>query len=149
MLNLITLKGRAEVLRGALEQLWKDSSFDHDIADTTFKELNSRTPYVIHFLTAGHTHLERALPLGPRRFYFNSGTWVRLIKLTADILRSEARFRPAYDAIENGTMASLDKAGLVLFADRRRVLGGRSGNARPASSASSAGNWNPYPEPTL
>jgi len=58
---------------------------------------------------------ERALPLGPRRCYFNSGTWARLIQLAPAVLGSATAFQPVYEAMEKGQMSDLDAVpGLVL-----------------------------------
>jgi UDP-2,3-diacylglucosamine pyrophosphatase LpxH len=109
--NLITLKGRDEVLREALEKLGKDKSFDLKNADRTYRALNSFVGPDIDFLIAGHTHLERALPLGgPDRYYYNSGTWARLLRLGADVLGDKAKFAAFYNAVEGtGGMEALDQ----------------------------------------
>ncbi len=109
--DLITRKGEDEVLRQALERLGSDTGFDLKQADDTYRALNDKVPEDVEFLAAGHTHLERALPLrGGRRFYYNSGTWVRLLRLTADVLGDAGKFRPFYDAIAQGSMKALDGA---------------------------------------
>jgi UDP-2,3-diacylglucosamine pyrophosphatase LpxH len=110
IMDIFHRKGRAEVLREALERVRQDTSFDIHEPDATFKALRDRIPPGIPFLTAGHTHLERALKLGTNRYYFNSGTWVRLIELRPEVLGSDAAFKPVYDAIEQGSMADLDAA---------------------------------------
>ena len=70
----------------------------------------------IDFVIAGHTHLERALRRRKGRgWYFNSGTWVRLIRLEKDVLKDKDRFRAVFGAFQAGSMATLDGfAGLVL-----------------------------------
>jgi hypothetical protein len=108
VLDILRRKSRSEVLREALEQVRKDTSFDRSVRDDTFKWLNKRIPRSIQFLVSGHTHLERALPCGRRNYYFNSGTWARLIGLTPEMLGSEPAFGPVYQAIERGGMADLD-----------------------------------------
>jgi hypothetical protein len=122
--NLVLRKGRSEVLREALERLREDKSFDLRTADDTYRELGDQAPGDADFLTAGHTHLERALPLdGARRFYFNSGTWVRLIQMTEAVLASKDKFRPVYEAFteKEKKMAALD--GLSdLIVHRRTVI---------------------------
>jgi UDP-2,3-diacylglucosamine pyrophosphatase LpxH len=99
--NLFKRKGRSEVLREALEGLGKDQNFELKLADATYLALNQRATPEVDFLISGHTHLERALPLsGQNRFYYNSGTWARLIRLTPEILGDSGRFKSFYDAIE-------------------------------------------------
>jgi UDP-2,3-diacylglucosamine pyrophosphatase LpxH len=110
MRNLISRKGSSEVLREALERLGKDLRFDLKLADETYLALDQRVGPEVDFLISGHTHLERALPLnGLNRYYYNSGTWARLIQLTRDILGDQRRFASFYTAIK-GTdgMAALD-----------------------------------------
>ena len=67
-------------------------------------------------MVAGHTHLARALPRKRGQgFYFNSGTWIRLIRLTDAMLASDDAFKPVYEAFKAKTMSALDEAeGLVL-----------------------------------
>ena len=41
----------------------------------------------VDFVVAGHTHLARSLPRKKGEgFYFNSGTWIRLIRLTDPVI---------------------------------------------------------------
>jgi UDP-2,3-diacylglucosamine pyrophosphatase LpxH len=114
--NVVLFRGRDEVLRQALEDLGKDRSFDLLAPDDTSRALGEQVPGSPDFVTAGHTHLERALPLdGGARFYFNSGTWVRLIQLTREVLASRDAFQPVYTALAAGKMKALDdREGLVL-----------------------------------
>lgn len=106
----ITGGSTSEVLRNFLDGLKKDQSFQLKHADETYE----RTDEIVHpnvdFVITGHTHQERAL----RRkqgggFYYNSGTWVRLIQLSDNVLNSEAQFEKVFAAFEQGTMAALDK----------------------------------------
>jgi UDP-2,3-diacylglucosamine pyrophosphatase LpxH len=107
--NLIARKGEDEVLREALERLKADASFDLTRADDAYRALDAQVPDDIDFLVTGHTHLARALPLrGEGRFYFNSGAWVRLIRLIDAQLSDKAAFQPVYAAIKQGRMVTLD-----------------------------------------
>ena len=109
----------SEVLREALEQVRKDRSFDHGAADGTFDLLDQRVGPDVHFILAGHTHLERALARGKGRgWYFNSGTWARLIKLEKDVLSEKDKFADVYTALTAGTIAALEK----FVVDRRTVI---------------------------
>jgi len=106
-----------ESLRDALSKWLKgDKTFAIDTEDETFRRLDDVTDPSVHYLVAGHTHLSRAL--GRRRgagFYFNSGTWIRLIRLTEAMLGDEAAFEQVFKAFAAGTMAALDEAkGLIL-----------------------------------
>ena len=109
--NWVTGKTPAEVLREALEGLKKDQSFDPKQPEDTLKQLDKLISDDIPFITAGHTHLERALirPSG-RGYYFNSGTWVRLMRLTPDVLDSPAVFEEVFKTIKRGTLESLENS---------------------------------------
>ena len=117
--NYINGDERSEVLREALENLRKDRSFDPAYEDETFNSLDSKIGGEIDFLIAGHTHLERALKRKRERgWYFNSGTWIRLIKLEEEVLNDRGKFNKVFKAFEAGTMDALDShPGLV-----RRIL---------------------------
>jgi len=104
-----------EVLRTALDALKKDRSFDVKTEDATFRDLDKWIGAEIDIVIAGHTHLERALIRGRGDgYYYNSGTWVRLIQITPEALGSAATFEPVYQALKAGTLTALDAApGLV------------------------------------
>jgi UDP-2,3-diacylglucosamine pyrophosphatase LpxH len=110
-----------ETLRRALDDLQKDRSFDWSLEDDTFHQLDDTITSNVDFILAGHTHLERALPRRKRNgFYFNSGTWARLIRLEPHVLADQAEFNKAYGVMAAGTMDALDQLpGLVL---RRRTV---------------------------
>ena len=112
---------RSEVLRSALDQLEKDRSFDPKKPDETFALLDAQVGPDIDFLLSGHTHLERALPRtnGPG-FYFNSGTWVRLMKLGQDVLKDPVKFGDVFKVLNAGTMQALDDAPGLVF--RRNTM---------------------------
>jgi UDP-2,3-diacylglucosamine pyrophosphatase LpxH len=114
--NVVLFRGKEEVLRESLEGLMKDKSFDLGAPDDTFRDMTAQAPGDPDFLTAGHTHLARALSVeGTGRYYLNSGTWVRLIQLTSDMLATKEAFQPVYDALAAGNMKGLDEQdGLVL-----------------------------------
>ncbi|HEV2131406.1 MAG TPA: hypothetical protein VGR27_09910, partial [Longimicrobiaceae bacterium] len=102
-------QSRPEVLREALQELGKDRSFDPTLEDETFRGLDKEVGEGVDFLLTGHTHLARAMPRKQARgYYFNSGTWVRLIQLTREMLEDRARFAEVFKAFEGGTMQALD-----------------------------------------
>jgi hypothetical protein len=105
-----------EILRNALDDLQKDRSFDWRTKDETFEKLDEAVASGVDFILTGHTHLERALPRSKRGgYYFNSGTWVRLIRLEADVLTDQEKFNKVYGTLAAGSMAALDQfPGLVL-----------------------------------
>ncbi|NJL29192.1 MAG: hypothetical protein HC897_15570 [Thermoanaerobaculia bacterium] len=104
-------KRKPELLRKALGALLgDDQTFALGNADDQFKALDAKVGAEVDFLLTGHTHLARALR---RRhagtYYFNSGTWVRLMQLSPAALATEAGFRGVYDALEgSGTLDALD-----------------------------------------
>jgi hypothetical protein len=120
--KLMRGKPTHEVLADALEQLDKDRSFDFSAEDDTFKQLDSWVGAEIDFIVAGHTHLERALRRrSANGYYFNSGTWARLIRLESDVRDNRDRFKAVFDAFKGGSMAVLDaQPGLVL--NRRTIV---------------------------
>jgi hypothetical protein len=64
----------------------------------------------LDFITAGHTHLHRAIPRGNGRgYYYNTGTWVRLIQLRKNVLSSQKKFEEVYESLSAGSMKALDK----------------------------------------
>ncbi len=102
---------KVEKLRLAFQKnLKEDQTFEITHQDQTFKEMDELAGPVVHFLITGHTHLERAIARStPGCFYYNSGTWIRLIQLTDDILGNAHEFARAYKAFESGSMETLDQ----------------------------------------
>ena len=109
VMKLVRGEDTSEVLREALEDLHKDRSFDPGEEDNTFQMLDEQIGDGFDFLIAGHTHLARAL-VRKQRFgwYFNSGTWARLIKLEDKVLRSASEFKKVFETFKKGTIDSLD-----------------------------------------
>jgi hypothetical protein len=104
-----------EALRQALQE-WMagDDTFGLTTQDETFRELDKRVGSGIDFLIAGHTHLPRAIRRKPG-FYYNSGTWIRLIYLTEKLTATSEAFEPVYRALTAGSMDALDRTpGLIL-----------------------------------
>ena len=104
-------------LREALQSwLGDDRTFETNFADDTFRRLDADVGREVAFVVAGHTHLQRALPRSSRvGAYFNSGTWIRLIKLSSAHLQHAASFDPVFLALKAGTMQALDQLeGLVV-----------------------------------
>ncbi|OYW21767.1 MAG: hypothetical protein B7Z52_00440 [Burkholderiales bacterium 12-64-5] len=102
-------KDSIEVLRAALDGLLKDHSFDLDNEDSTFKKVDEKVGPGFDFVITGHTHLERARP---RRhgsgFYYNVGTWVGLMKFTAEMLNSPEQFRSVFHRLAQRSIAALE-----------------------------------------
>ncbi len=106
-----TGEGREEALRCALKDWLKgDLTFCIDDQDDTYKDVTAKLGPNIDFVITGHTHLARAINMGVGRAYFNSGTWVRLMRFTDEMLSSTASFKPVYDVLANGHMSAIDAA---------------------------------------
>lgn len=107
----LTGVGQDEALRRALQDWLKgDQSFAINEKDDIYKGVTAKLGVGIDFVITGHTHLARAIDMGAGRFYFNSGTWVRLMRLTDAMLASTASFKPVYDLLVNGRMSAIDAA---------------------------------------
>jgi len=107
----ITGVGKDEALRRAMKDwLAKDKTFDFNDEDDTFKQVSAAVGPSIDFIVTGHTHLERAIKMDSGRYYFNCGTWIRLLQFTQEMLNDTASFKPVYDVLTNGTMAAIDNA---------------------------------------
>jgi len=103
--------GSDEALRQALRDwLADDKTFDFDTRDYTFEHVTQSIGDSIDFVITGHSHLERAIDMGNNRYYFNCGTWIRLLCLTDAMLKDTESFKPVYDVLKAGTMASIDAA---------------------------------------
>ncbi|MBI4819047.1 MAG: metallophosphoesterase [Deltaproteobacteria bacterium] len=131
-------------LRTSLEQHLSEvaKTFDVGTEDETFEALD-RACGPAAFVVAGHTHLERSIQR--RRFsghYFNSGTWIRLIRLKSSWLK-EPEFTQLLDALHTGTLERLVQGGYttcsntVVAIERRgnEVIGElRHGHSAPAGT---------------
>jgi hypothetical protein len=93
-----------------------DKTFAIGTEDDVFRKLDDRVGPSVDFVVAGHTHLARALrrKRGPG-FYFNSGTWVRLIRLSSAMLEDDAAFAPVYQAFRGQTLDALDLVPGLVF----------------------------------
>jgi hypothetical protein len=110
-------KDPRESLRTSLRDwLHDDLTFYHGRTDGTFHQLDGNVGEDIDFLIAGHTHLERALKRERGNgYYFNTGTWARLISLTPGLLNDEKAFERVYAAFGERRMEALDQyPGLVI-----------------------------------
>ena len=101
---------KEDVVREAFKGLKEDQSFELADEDQTFEDLDELIGPEIDFIVAGHTHLERKIP---RRngsgTYFNSGTWIRLMRLSDAILDDSKTFGEVLRVLEEGSLESLDR----------------------------------------
>jgi UDP-2,3-diacylglucosamine pyrophosphatase LpxH len=100
-------KNEARALKDWLE---KDKTFDMSDQDDTYKQVTAAVGSAIDFVITGHTHLERAIDMGGGRYYFNCGTWIRLLQFTETMLKDTASFNSVYDVLINGRMDAIDSA---------------------------------------
>lgn len=117
-----------DLLRAALRKwLANDTSYDPAAPDDTYLRLDVAVGEC-DFVIAGHTHLHRAIPRKRARgYYFNSGTWIRLIKLSDAVLDDAEQFARVWAAFSAGTMQALDELvlddGSSLVMDISTVVG--------------------------
>ncbi len=99
-----------DLLRMALRKwLATDTSYDFSAEDDTFTGLDEACGDDVEFVIAGHTHLQRAIPRKRANgYYFNSGTWIRLIRLSDSVLDDAEQFARVWAAFSAGTMKALD-----------------------------------------
>jgi UDP-2,3-diacylglucosamine pyrophosphatase LpxH len=103
--------GKDEALRRALlDWLAGDKTFDLEDRDSTFQEVTKWVGPDIGITVTGHTHLERAIDMGGNRFYFNCGTWIRLMRFTDAMLKDAAAFKDVYNVLVDGRMSTIDAA---------------------------------------
>lgn len=109
-----------EALRRALKDwLADDKSFDLQDQDDTFKAVTANVGQSVNFIVTGHTHLERAIDMGGGRYYFNCGTWIRLLRFSQSMLKDQGAFKPVYDVLMDGRMETIDRA---TFGDASLVM---------------------------
>ncbi len=121
----------AKDLRESLQGwLAGDRTFAISTEDAVFRGLDDRIGPGVDFVVAGHTHLARAL----RRkrapgFYFNSGTWVRLIRLNSAMLDNDAAFAPVFQAFRGHSLDALDGVKDLVFRNPTMVSIEASGDS--------------------
>lgn len=117
LVDALLKRDPSENLRESLQGwLAGDKTFALDTEDEVFRGLDERVGPSIDFVVAGHTHLARAI----RRkrgagFYFNSGTWVRLIRLSDAMLSDDRAFAPVYQAFRGKSLEALDGVKDLVF----------------------------------
>lgn len=102
---------KTDALRVALlDWLKDDSTFDIGRRDETFEKISARVAPEIDYIVTGHTHLERAIEAGPARYYYNCGTWIRLIRFPVGLLNDKGAFSRVFEVLKSGAMADIDNA---------------------------------------
>lgn len=114
--NWMRGKDQDEAIREAMtDWLHNDHTFAVDEPDDQFQRLCATTSPKVDFLIAGHTHLARALRRPTGGYYFNSGTWSRLIELTPELLQDEGRFSEILAAMRAHSMRALEQVPGLVF----------------------------------
>jgi hypothetical protein len=111
----VGLVPKVEALRRALKDWMKDDDTYHVNAtnDHLFKDMEDRVADTIDFTITGHTHLARALRFPRGGYYYNCGTWIRLLRLTAEVLKSKEAFEShVWTALNARRMDALDTANI-------------------------------------
>lgn len=121
----VGLVDKVEALRCSLQDWLKDDrTFQINTEDDTYNQIIERVNSEVDFIITGHTHLARAIEFDLGRFYFNSGTWIRLLRLTKEVLEESANeiFKETvWHALSSGQMSDLDAA----------KIPGENGNMEP------------------
>ncbi len=114
ILGRLNLIDRQEGLRLALLD-WLKDDHTYDLVhekDETFTAMEERASRTSNFVITGHTHMARAMEYGVGRYYFNCGTWIRMIRLTTQSLVKE-EFARLWDVLQTRDMSVLDKAEIL------------------------------------
>jgi len=108
----VGLVGKLEGLRLALKDWIKDSTtYAVDTKDALSQAMADGAGEGVGVVITGHTHLSRAHRLPRDRYYYNCGTWIRLLRLTDEVLGSSEAFEKGlWPALTAGQMSALDEA---------------------------------------
>ena len=101
-------------LRELLKDVMTDAAFDPGQGDKTSRALGELVSDDVDVLVAGHTHFEKHLELGGGRLYFNSGTWIPLMRMGAAHLEDQQTFERTFELLKTGTKLQWEQEGLLL-----------------------------------
>ncbi len=112
LLSRIGILEKKQAMRAALlDWLKDDRTYElEDKSDPYFLGMEHRASKSNNFVITGHTHLARAMDYGPNRYYFNSGTWIRMIRLTTQSLADDEAFTTLWETLQSPDMSVLDDA---------------------------------------
>ncbi len=109
--NWVMGRSKSEVLREALSSLAEYEGFSTSFEDETFGGIDKRVPPEVGFVVTGHTHQARSLNrYNGKGHYYNSGTWVRLMRLEKDVLNDAAKFETVFNLLGSGSLTPLETA---------------------------------------
>jgi hypothetical protein len=111
---------KVEALRRALLD-WHDDdhSFELTHQDETYRRTVASVGPEIDIIVTGHTHLERAI-VSTRRAYYNTGTWIRLIRFPPVALTDASQFANLFKLLGQARLSDLDDA-MVTTADGEAI----------------------------
>ncbi len=111
--DLLNRRSPQENMRNALKNWGRNNqAFDPFHADNMFHKIDQAVGRDLDFVVAGHTHLQRSLErVNGSGAYFNSGTWIRLVKITDEMLSDDAHFKPVWKTLQDGSLDALDREG--------------------------------------
>ena len=92
-----------EYLRATLKKfLHGDETFEIDRQDDQFQEVDKIVGPEVDYVITGHTHLARALERerSGGTYYFNTGTWIRLMQLSPKTLDDPKAFTKVFKAMQ-------------------------------------------------
>jgi hypothetical protein len=115
---------KVEALRRALlDWLENDDTFSIDKRDETFKRITAKVGASVDFIITGHTHLARAIPISEgHRFYYNCGTWTRLLGFSVSILKDQDRFESVFNILRSVSIEDIDDFALEVSKGERADL---------------------------
>lgn len=120
----VGLVSPVEGLRRALKD-WvaDDTTYATDTRDDLYDAMQDRVGDAVDYVVTGHTHLARALRTRKNRFYYNTGTWIRLLRLTTEVLADTTTFeKHAWGPLRSGRMGDLDTAEIPGPAGMQKLL---------------------------
>ena len=129
----VGLLSKPEALRRALKD-WMSSDKTYDVSDSKdalFKQMESRVNESVDFTITGHTHLARALQFPGSGYYYNCGTWIRLLRLTSQVLDDKQAFDDVLwpvlnarrmDALDTALIPGPDNQNVSLLFDRTNAV---------------------------
>ncbi len=94
-----------------VKELASDQTFTIRRTDDDFEMIDGLAGANFDVVVAGHTHLARILQRRKvgRGWYFNTGTWAWLMRLTPEQLETEETFRPVFEHL--ATAATIEDLG--------------------------------------
>ena len=138
--GLVGFLPKVEALRRALKD-WLEDDKTYDVSATThdgdlFKAMETRVGPGVDFVITGHTHLARALRFPWGGYYYNCGTWIRLLRLTSEVLDSRQAFEAELWPVLNArSMRALDDAEIPGPGGRVKLLHDRTNAVRLSVNA--------------